>query len=173
MAVLLQDLPVATLFADFADFVYYAHYVSHNEETLRSMDTALSDFREEVETYLYDHNKTKFTTPKYHMLQHYTEFIRRFGSLLNGDTEVPERMHVSVKAAYRRTNKKGNWEAQMARNLDEVFLVEQLFEQTERAKPLRHLIHGRVRGRQARSRLLSLEQDDIIEVNDHFISIVI
>jgi len=124
MAVLLQDLPVAKLFADFSEFVFYAHYKSHTQATLASMEQKLSDFREQVQLHLFRFAKTDFTTPKYHMLQHYGAFVRKFGSLLNGDTEVPERLHVNLKAAYKRTNKKDDWTGQMARNLDEIFLVE-------------------------------------------------
>jgi len=164
MAVLLQDQPVADLFADFADFVYYAHYVSHDAETLRGMEDSLQDFRDGVSEHLYGYNKGEFTTPKYHLLQHYSEFVRKFGSLLNGDTEVPERMHVAVKAAYKRTNKKGNWESQMARNIEEGFLVEQLYQQTEQRRNAKRLVHGRMKGRQVRLRKLELKQIDVIEV---------
>lgn len=164
MAVLLEDLPVAKLFADFAEFVYYAHYKSHDQDTSTDMEAKLSAFRVEVQRHLYRFAKTDFTTPKYHMLQHYGAFVRKFGSLLNGDTEVPERMHVSVKAAYRRTNKKGDWTGQMARNLDEIFLVEQLYQQTQRSKRSKPLVHGKVTGRSIEPRLFSLPQADALEV---------
>jgi len=164
MAVLLQDQPVAALFADFADFVYYAHYVSHDEETLAGMEESLENFRAGVSEHLYGYNNSEFTTPKYHLLQHYSEFVRKFGSLLNGDTEVPERMHVAVKAAYKRTNKKGNWEGQMARNIEEGFLVEQLYQQTQQRPKVKRLVHGRMKGRQVRLRRLEKEQIEVIEV---------
>jgi hypothetical protein len=164
MAVLVQDLPIGALFAHFADFVFYAHYQSHTEATLESMEESLQAFRKEVSDHLYEFNVTNFTTPKYHILSHYVMMVRRFGSLLNGDTEVPERLHCGVKIAYRRTNKKGEWLSQLARNLDEFFLVEQLYLKTENKKKIPQCIHGTPGGRVSRPRAFKKEFDANVEV---------
>jgi hypothetical protein len=162
--VLTQDLPIGSLFAHFADFVYYAHYKSHDEDTLELMDESLRAFRTEVALHLYTFNKTDFTTTKCHMFAHYSMMIRKFGSLLNGDTEVPERLHVGVKLAYKRTNKKGNWLSQLARNLDEYFLIDQLYHQTEQKRNVNHPIHGTPTGIISRRKKFNKEQNEILEV---------
>jgi len=102
------------------------------------MRTSLSKFKEEVRKYFYQNHATEFSTPKYHILEHYVEFIEQFGSLLNGDTDTTEGLHPTVKSAYCNTNKKGttralticcalmdigNYVAQMARNLDEGTII--------------------------------------------------
>jgi hypothetical protein len=159
-----QDLDVAAVFANFTDFVYYAHYRSHTEETLELMNAAIQGFRDEVEQHLFDFNTSEFTTPKYHLVQHYPEFVRMFGSLLNGDTEIPERLHVGIKDAYKRTNKKGKWLQQLARNLDELFLVEQLYQQTEIQKDNIPVRHSTLKGIAQRAKKLSLNDSEIVEV---------
>lgn len=128
------------------------------------METSLKDFRAEVGEHLFQFNKSDFTTPKYHILGHYMAMIRNFGSLLNGDTEVPERLHCGIKAAYKRTNKKGNWLECLARNLDEYFLVDQLYHKT--VVPPAEMIpeHGKVCAVRCRPRKFTLEFDEYIEV---------
>lgn len=108
MVAITYDTDLGPLFSYYSDFVYYCHFVHHTKDTLTNMDEALKLFKTEVEEQLFEHSNTFFKTSKYHLLEHYTMMIKRFGSLLNGDTETTEGMHPAVKAAYRNTNKKGN-----------------------------------------------------------------
>jgi hypothetical protein len=100
------DYAVAEALEYFSQFLYYCHYVSHNKSTLREMESILHKFKDEVEKYFFAWDK--FKQPKYHIMNHYMDQIRKFGSLLNGDTESTERLHGYVKKAYKNTNKKVN-----------------------------------------------------------------
>lgn len=109
------------------DFFYIAQYQSHTEATLKYMEDALDVFHENKEIFiqlgarklksggmymhlyhvsslmpLLDEN---FNIPKIHALEHYVDFIRRFGTTDNYNTEHSERLHIDlVKDAYRATN---------------------------------------------------------------------
>lgn len=103
------DLEVGELFDEFNSFLNYCHYEYHSEDTLRFMADSLVKFKTEVEKHFFPFAETEFTTPKYHILEHYVEQVRQFGSLLNGDTDTTEGYHPIVKRAYKNTNKKGTF----------------------------------------------------------------
>jgi hypothetical protein len=71
------------------------------------MKASLRRFKDQVEQYLMESHPTGFRTPKYHILEHYFDQLRRFGSLLNGDTDATDRIHCTVKDAFELTNKRG------------------------------------------------------------------
>jgi len=105
-------MEIGPLFAHFSDFLNYCHFTSHDTQTLGYMRDSLHRFKLECERHFMRFHPTKLSTPKYHLLEHYTSFVERFGSLLNGDTDTTEGIHTMIKAAYRKTNKKGTWIAQ-------------------------------------------------------------
>src|SRR5277367_6246025 len=102
------------------DFILMAQYKTHDNETLRYMDHAL---------YRIDRMKVAFKAlrpvdkstdeghfnfPKFHIMTHYTSFIRDFGAADNFDTEHSEAGHkYQVKEFYKRTNKRQGYEDQI------------------------------------------------------------
>lgn len=110
LPVITADLTEGPVFYYFSEFLNFCHYESHNLTTLNYLRTSLDKFKNEVERVFVQDTRLKdcrFATPKYHILEHYAEQIQMFGSLLNGDTDSTERIHVLVKQAYKLTNKKG------------------------------------------------------------------
>lgn len=106
--------PMAVLFARAVlDFVMMAQYRTHDAETLRYMDHALYRMDKLKEIFRgfrpvdKDTNQGHFNFPKFHVITHYPEFIRRFGGADGSDTSHPEAAHkYLLKAFYGRTNKR-------------------------------------------------------------------
>ncbi|KAI9069144.1 hypothetical protein FKP32DRAFT_1560290 [Trametes sanguinea] len=89
------------------DFVYYAQYETHSDDTLALMQKALERFhrykQELVELGVREH----FNIPKLHSLVHYIEAIRRLGCLDGTNTESSERLHIDyAKKAYRASSRR-------------------------------------------------------------------
>jgi hypothetical protein len=102
------------------DFILLAQYKTHDDETLRYLEQAL-----------YRIDKTKvafqrlrpvdklteeghFNFPKFHVMSHYTTYIREYGAANNFNTEHSEAGHkYHIKAFYRRTNKRQGYEDQL------------------------------------------------------------
>lgn len=116
------------------DFMLLCHYKVHTDETLSLMDHYLAEFhrlkdvfkpyragaavkeameaarngnarldaatRRDIEERL-----THFNIPKFHLLVHFTEAIRQFGSPQNWSTEIVEMLLKPQKAAYAGSNK--------------------------------------------------------------------
>lgn len=136
------------VFRLYSDFLYYCHYTQHNTESLNEMQQCLNEFQAEAREQLAGFHNTGFRTPKFHILSHYMEMIHSFGSLMHGDTEIPERMHVSFKKAFRNTNKKDNYDLQVARNLDEELLVDLLVKKVIGPGAMKAMpIHGTLSGK--------------------------
>jgi len=83
-------MEIGPLFAHFSDFLNYCHFTSHDTQTLGYMRDSLHRFKLECERHFMRFHPTKLSTPKYHLLEHYTSFVERFGSLLNGDTDTTD-----------------------------------------------------------------------------------
>ncbi|KIJ09550.1 hypothetical protein PAXINDRAFT_17361 [Paxillus involutus ATCC 200175] len=89
------------------DFVYYAQYQSHTEDTLQKMDDALKLFHQNKAVFVDLGHQTHFNIPKIHSMVHYTTSIRLFGSADGFNTELPKRLHIDLaKWAYRASNKR-------------------------------------------------------------------
>lgn len=118
---LTKKAPASVLFARaLMDFLNLAYYRSHDETTLQYMEDALyridklkcvfSRFRPTTAGVAAGH----FNYPKFHVMSHYTAFIRRFGTLDGYDTSYSEAAHkYLVKAPYQRTNKRDGFEKQV------------------------------------------------------------
>lgn len=181
MPALTFDLEDGPLFDYFAQFLSYLHYVSHDRSTLQQTQDALRLFKEQVETLYFTLHRTQFTTPKYHVMEHYGEQIRKFGSLLNGDTESTERLHVYIKKAYKLTNKKvecffyaqmlsrlltsnkGNWVSQIANNLQETLQLKLLYDLRIRLPQDHNKPNHALKGEQQKTKLMSTASDPCIQ----------
>ena len=56
--------------------------------------------------------------PKMHYLQHYTQYIRRMGSLVHYSTDRTEAWHRPIKNAYNRSNQGPQAAKQILRDID-------------------------------------------------------
>lgn len=57
--------------------------------------------------------KGHFNFPKFHVLSHWVDHIRAYGSPVGYNSSAEEAMHKEVKAQYGRTNKRDNYQEQM------------------------------------------------------------
>ncbi|KZT33343.1 hypothetical protein SISSUDRAFT_969630, partial [Sistotremastrum suecicum HHB10207 ss-3] len=90
------------------DFIHFARYPIHTDESLARMAGVLEDFHELkdifTETGMCD--KPGFDIPKIHAMSHYIEMIKLKGTADGYNTESPERLHIDfAKIAYRASNK--------------------------------------------------------------------
>lgn len=121
------------------DFVYLARYPVHTEDTLELLDDALACFHEAKDIFLDLGIRNGFNIPKIHFLQHYTMFIRLYGTTDNFDTAYTERLHIDfAKHAYAGTNHKDEF-TQMATWLErkeKIFRHEQFIKWQNNESPL-------------------------------------
>ncbi|KIL58543.1 hypothetical protein M378DRAFT_86367 [Amanita muscaria Koide BX008] len=97
------------------DFIMFARFEMHTEETLERMDKAWSVFHEYKDIFRKLEIRTDFNIPKIHSMIHYVSAIRTHGTLDGYNTEAPERLHIDfAKLAYRSSNKR-NYSEQMAK----------------------------------------------------------
>jgi hypothetical protein len=101
------------------DFILIAQSRSHDEATIGYLEQAL--FRIDLLKGAFARYRPKsdkeahWNTPKFHMLSHYAEFIRRFGAPNGFDTEHLEAPHkFLLKQFYDRTNKNDEYLIQIA-----------------------------------------------------------
>ncbi|KIJ13522.1 hypothetical protein PAXINDRAFT_34764, partial [Paxillus involutus ATCC 200175] len=78
------------------DFVYYAQYQSHTEDTLQKMDDALKLFHQNKAIFVDLGHRTHFNILKIHSMVHYMTSIRLFGSADGFNMELPERLHIDL-----------------------------------------------------------------------------
>ncbi|KAJ2965808.1 hypothetical protein NUW54_g13993 [Trametes sanguinea] len=89
------------------DFVYYAQYETHSEDTLSLMQKALESFHRYKQALIDLGVREHFNIPKLHSLVHYVEAIRRLGCLDGTNTESSERLHIDyAKKAYRASSRR-------------------------------------------------------------------
>ena len=90
------------------DFIYYAHFEIHTDESLALMDTAWRTFHENKEIFIRLDIQKHFNISKLHNIKHYIDLIRSHGTADGFNTENTERLHIDLaKLGYRSTNKKG------------------------------------------------------------------
>ncbi|RPA70543.1 hypothetical protein BJ508DRAFT_198749, partial [Ascobolus immersus RN42] len=87
------------------DFMLLCHYKVHTDETLSLMDHYLAEFHRLKDVRDIEERLTHFNIPKFHLLVHFTEAIRQFGSPQNWSTEIVEMLLKPQKAAYAGSNK--------------------------------------------------------------------
>jgi hypothetical protein len=97
------------------DFIYYAQFQKHSDETLAEMDKALDNFHAHKDIFARLGIREHFNIPKLHALVHYVPMIHSLGCTDGYNTEASERLHIDyTKDAYRATNKK-SYTQQMAK----------------------------------------------------------
>ena len=89
------------------DFIYIAQYWSHTDDTLVDLQQALDDFHTVKDVFIEVGCREHFNIPKLHLLVHYVDSIKMFGSLDGLNTEHSERLHINyAKKAYAASNRK-------------------------------------------------------------------
>ncbi|KAH9918159.1 uncharacterized protein B0H18DRAFT_1086893 [Fomitopsis serialis] len=90
----------------FMDFCYIARRSTHDEDSLRLMETHLRRFHELREVFREEAIRANFTLPRQHALMHYVRGIRLFGSPNGLCSSITESKHIrAVKKPWRATNK--------------------------------------------------------------------
>jgi hypothetical protein len=112
----LVEPDVLTAARGLLDFIYYAQYQSHTDETLARMQEALSMFHAHKDVFIEHGIREHFNIPKLHSMLHYIPSIRSLGSADGFNTESPERLHIDcAKSAYRASNRGKDYYQQMTK----------------------------------------------------------
>ncbi|KAF8546324.1 hypothetical protein OG21DRAFT_1479689 [Imleria badia] len=69
------------------DFIYIAQYQSHTDDTILALQQALNNFHDLKEIFVELECQDHFNIPKFHSLLHYTNTIKKLGSLDGLNTE--------------------------------------------------------------------------------------
>ncbi|KAJ7875486.1 hypothetical protein B0H14DRAFT_3083210 [Mycena olivaceomarginata] len=94
------DQRVQLAAAGILDFIHYAHFETHCDESLAQLDTAWLAFHNNKDVFHFNINKL-------HKLKHYVDSIRSRGTADSFNTEGTERLHIDLaKLGYKATNKK-------------------------------------------------------------------
>ncbi|KAH7905500.1 Zn-finger domain-containing protein [Hygrophoropsis aurantiaca] len=98
------------------DFIYYAQFHSHTDQTLEALQAALEEFHANKEVFVDLGIREHFNNiPKLHPMEHYVACIKSRRSADVFNSEFPERLHINfAKDVYRASNKK-DYVAQMTR----------------------------------------------------------
>ena len=89
------------------DFIYYAHFETHTDESLDLLDAAWLAFHDNK--YIFEDLEIRkhFNISKLHNIKHYIDAIRSHGTADGFNTENTERLHIDLaKMGYKATNKK-------------------------------------------------------------------
>jgi len=89
------------------DFIYYAHFETHCDESLARLDAAWLAFHDNKAVFEDLEIREHFNISKLHNIKHYLDSIRSRGTADGFNTEGSERLHIDLaKMGYRATNKK-------------------------------------------------------------------
>lgn len=89
------------------DFIYYAQFKVHTDETLVQLDTAWLAFHKNKKVFEDLNIRQHFNISKLHNIKHYLDAIRALGAATGYNTEATERLHIDLaKIGYRASNKK-------------------------------------------------------------------
>ena len=89
------------------DFIYYAHFETHTDKSLRCLDEAWVTFHENKKVFQDLLIRNHFNISKLHNIKHYVNSIRSRGTADGFNTEGTERLHIDLaKLGYRASNKK-------------------------------------------------------------------
>ncbi|KAJ7831064.1 hypothetical protein B0H13DRAFT_2371633 [Mycena leptocephala] len=89
------------------DFIYYAHFEIHCDESLSKMDSAWAAFHDNKHIFIDSGIRSHFDINKLHKLKHYKNSIRSRGTAPGFNTESTERLHIDLaKVGYKATNRK-------------------------------------------------------------------
>ncbi|KAL6302633.1 hypothetical protein BKA93DRAFT_696014, partial [Sparassis latifolia] len=96
------------------DFIYYAHFEMHSEDSLAKLEAAWCNFHRYKHVFVREGIRKNFDIPKVHSAEHYPLSIRSLGTADGYSTEGPERLHIDfAKVAYGASNHKANYLTQM------------------------------------------------------------
>ncbi|GBE88896.1 hypothetical protein SCP_1403040 [Sparassis crispa] len=96
------------------DFIYYAHFELHSEESLKKLEHSWLEFHRYKQVFVNEGIRDDFNIPKVHSSEHYPYSIRYLGTADGYSTEGPERLHIDfAKVAYAASNRKVNYVKQM------------------------------------------------------------
>ena len=89
------------------DFIYYAHFETHTDESLRCLDEAWVTFHENKQVFRDLEIREHFNISKLHNIKHYLDSIRSRGTADGFNSEGTERLHIDLaKLGYRASNKR-------------------------------------------------------------------
>ncbi|EIM82509.1 uncharacterized protein STEHIDRAFT_64969 [Stereum hirsutum FP-91666 SS1] len=89
------------------DFIQYAHFEEHSDESLDEMDASWLDFHRYKKIFIELGIRDAFNIAKVHSMRHYIDSIRSRGSADGFNTEGTERLHIDLaKLGYRASNRK-------------------------------------------------------------------
>ncbi|KAH9983002.1 hypothetical protein BJV77DRAFT_954754 [Russula vinacea] len=103
---MLSAVEIFVDFPDVVDFISYARFKVHTENSLERMDRAWSAIHENKKIFLELHICKNFNIPKFHSLIHYVSAVCSYGTLDGYNTESPECLHIDfAKVPFRAGNK--------------------------------------------------------------------
>ncbi|KAJ7858828.1 hypothetical protein B0H14DRAFT_3085030 [Mycena olivaceomarginata] len=101
------DQRVQLAAAGILDFIHYAHFETHCDESLAQLDAAWLAFHNNKDVFVDLEIREHFNINKLHKLKHYVDSIRSRGTADGFNTEGTERLHIDLaKLGYKATNKK-------------------------------------------------------------------
>ncbi|KAI0676310.1 hypothetical protein C8Q78DRAFT_1084559, partial [Trametes maxima] len=101
------------------DFIYYAHFETHTDETLNGLHQSWLAYHKYKSVFVELKIREHFNFPKGHSTEHYEPSIRGVGTADGYSTEHPERLHIDfAKLAYGASNKQTSYIKQMTRWLE-------------------------------------------------------
>ncbi|KAJ7193475.1 hypothetical protein GGX14DRAFT_537556 [Mycena pura] len=101
------DRRVQLAAAGVLDFIHYAHFETHCDESLALVNAAWLAFHDNKDIFVDLEIREHFNISKLHKLKHYVDSIRSRGTADGFNTEGTERLHIDLaKLGYKATNKK-------------------------------------------------------------------
>ncbi|KAK0476283.1 hypothetical protein EDD18DRAFT_1385437 [Armillaria luteobubalina] len=101
------------------DFIYYAHFEEHTDESLSKLDEAWHTFHKKKAIFIDLDIQQHFNIPKVHSTMHYATMIRSHGMADGFNTEASERLHIDfAKIAYNASNKRDYVKREAVDNFD-------------------------------------------------------
>ena len=89
------------------DFIGYAHFETHCDESLAEMDRAWVAFHEAKGIFEELEIQKHFNISKIHNIKHYIDSIRSRGTTDGFNSEASERLHIDLaKLGYQASNRK-------------------------------------------------------------------
>ena len=89
------------------DFIYYAHFYAHSDDSLSLLEAAWVTFHENKYIFIDEGIREHYNIPKLHSALHYPLSIRKVGTTDGYNTENTERLHIDyAKRGYAASNKK-------------------------------------------------------------------
>lgn len=89
------------------DFIYYAHFETHTDESLAQLDATWLMFHENKEVFEELEIRQHFNISKLHNIKHYIDSIQSQGAANGFNTENTERLHIDLtKMGYNASNKR-------------------------------------------------------------------